>query len=50
MNTREMPRKFRNILYWNGVNPNNFILVRSDYDSFTIKDKRTDKVLLPIRF
>ncbi len=48
--TKEMPRKFWNILCENDVNPNNYILMKSDYDSFTIKDKRTGKVLLPIRF
>ncbi|WP_156876041.1 hypothetical protein [Clostridium kluyveri] len=40
---KEMPRKFWNILYWNGINPNNFILVRSDYDSLQLKTREQER-------
>lgn len=50
MSTREMPRRFRNILYRNGVNPNNYTFISANHEDFTIKSKKTGKVLLLIRF
>ena len=47
---KKLPHKFWNLLYCNGVNPNNYNLVRNDHESFIVQDIRTGKILLPIRY
>ena len=47
---KKLPHKFWNLLYRNGVNPNNYSLVGNDHESFIVQDIRTGKVLLPIRY
>jgi hypothetical protein len=47
---KKLPYKFWNLLYRNGVNPNNYSLVKKNHESFIIQDIKTGKVLLPIRY
>lgn len=50
MKKEEMPKKFWNLLYQNGMNPNNYTMVSHNYEDFRIRDKRTGKVSMPIRY
>lgn len=48
--SKKLPQRFWNLLYCNGTNPNNYELVSHNYENFTVRDIRTGKVLLPIRY
>ncbi len=50
MSNPKMPQKFAHILYRNGSNPLRYELVKNDFESFTVKEIATGKVLKPIRY
>jgi hypothetical protein len=47
---KDLPIKLKRIFKDMGVNFNDYELVKSNYENFTVRDLRTGNVLLPIRY
>jgi len=47
---RKLTSKEERILHDQGVKTDSFMLVKKDYESITVMDIRTSRVLLPIRY
>ena len=47
---KKLPQRFWNLLYYMGVNPNNYELVKNNYENFIVRDLKTGKTLLPVRY